>query len=82
MAKIQDYDISRQDINVQDTMEDIKTILNRGRYEITVITSSSPSWTESVNGIMVLSIYGATTRLYISNMSATNKWTYFSGTDL
>jgi len=81
-VKINDYDLSKQDINVQDTHDEIKTILNLGRYEVKKVTSSSPTWVESVDGILVLSIYGATATLYISNMTASNKWSYVTLTDL
>lgn len=76
MGKVQDYDMSKQDVNMQDTVEDIRTILNLGGYEIKKIALASPNWTESVDGIMILSIYGAQYRLYISDTSATNGWRY------
>ena len=80
--KVQNYDTSRENINVQDMFEDIKNILNLGRYEFTKITSSEPSWTEGVDGIAVLSVFGATRRLYISDMSAAKKWVYVTLTEL
>lgn len=80
--KMQDYELSRQDINVQDSFDDIKSILNNGSYELKITAASSPGWTESVNGVMVLSIYGASTRLYISNNNTANGWVYVALTDL
>ena len=82
MGKISDYDLSKQDVNVQDTHDDIKTILNLGNYEIKVTSQSYPNWTEKVNGILVLSIFGASKILFISETSAPNGWVYATLTDL
>jgi len=68
--------MSKQDVNMQDTVDDIRTILNLGNYEVKKIALASPNWTENVDGILVLSIYGAQYRLYISDTSATNGWRY------
>lgn len=80
--KLQDYDISKENVNIQDTIEDVRNILNRGNYEIKFTSQASPNWTENINGILVLSVYGASVRLYISNTSATNGWSYANLTDL
>ena len=82
MTKVSDYDISKQDINVQDTFEDVRTILNLSRYEIKKITSSYPNWTEAVDGILVLCVFGASRVLFVSDMGATNKWSYVALTEL
>lgn len=82
MSKIQDYDLSKQDINVQDTHEEIRNILNNGQYEMKKITSSYPNWSEGKDGVMVLSVFSASRRLYISDMSATSKWSYVALTEL
>jgi len=68
--------MAKQDVNMQDTVEDIRNILNLGNYEVKKIALAEPNWTESVDGILVLSIYGAQYRLYISDTSATNGWRY------
>jgi hypothetical protein len=75
-VKVQDYELSKQDINVQDCLDDVKNILNKGAYEVKIITSSSPSWQESVNGVLVIAIFGASTRLYVSNTNSPNGWAY------
>lgn len=80
--KINDYDLSRQDINVQDTHDDIKTILNRGQYEIKKISSSYPTWTEPKDGILVLSVFSASRTLFISDTSASNGWVWVTLTEL
>jgi len=82
MTKIQDYDLSKEDTNVQDTHEEIRTILNTGQYEMKKITSSYPNWSEGKDGVMVLSVFSASRTLFISDMSATNKWSYVSLTEL
>ena len=76
MGKVSDYDMSKQDVNMQDTIEDVRSILNLGNYEVKKIALAYPNWTESVDGILVLSVYGAQYRLYISDTSATNGWRY------
>jgi hypothetical protein len=82
MGKISDYDVSKQDINVQDTIDDIKNVINNGAYELKITTASSPGWRESVNGVLVLAIFGASTRLYVSNNNTSNGWAYVDFTDL
>ena len=74
--KVADYDMAKQDVNMQDTIEDVRSILNLGNYEIKKIALANPNWSESVDGILVLSVYGAQYRLYISDTSATNGWRY------
>ena len=74
--KVADYDMAKQDVNMQDTIEDVRTILNLGNYEVKKIALANPNWSESVDGILVLSIYGAQYILYISDTSATNGWRY------
>ena len=69
-------------MNVQDTHDDIKTILNLGNYEIKITSQSYPNWTETVDGILVLSRFGASKTLFISDTSAANGWTYVTLTDL
>lgn len=76
-----DYNFNRR----QDQLEfndDIRRVWNEGLYEIRKISTSSPSWTETVDGVPVFSVFGGTKRLYISDTSATNGWVYFTGTDL
>jgi len=76
VSKVQDYDLAKQDVNVQDTHDDIKNILNLGNYEIKKITSAYPSWTEIVDGIPVLGVYGAQRTLFISDTGSANGWSY------
>lgn len=49
---------------------------NNGLYEIKYISTSEPTWTEDVSGIMVLSRYGGTVTLFISDTAAPNGWVY------
>ena len=76
MGKIQDYDMSKQDVNMQDTIEEVRSVINLGNYEVKKIALANPTWTESVDGILILSVYGAQYRLYISDNSAANGWRY------
>jgi hypothetical protein len=55
---------------------------NNGLYEVKTISLSEPNWTESIDGILVLSHYGASGRLYISDINTANGWWYVNLTEL
>ena len=67
--------MSKQDVNMQDTIEDIRTILNLGNYEVKKIALANPNWSESVDGILVLSVYGAQYRLYLKSPPVSTYYT-------
>lgn len=80
--KIQDYSSKGLPLNQRDFNDEMRRAWNNALLEIKKVTTSSPNWTESVDGIMVLSQYGASWRLYISDTAATNKWVYCALTEL
>jgi len=80
--KISSYDLSKQGIVLRDMFDDVKEILNFGKYEIKTITDASPSWTETVKGVPVYSTADGTLTLFISDPNLTNGWAYVTLTEL
>ncbi len=70
MAKIDDYDIKDLPQEQVDFNDDVKTILNFGKYQKTVVTSP-PTWTGRA-GEEVYMITGATGRLYVCTSDNTS----------
>ena len=66
MAKVQEYDLTRERFELQEVIEDIRSVINNGNFEIEVTTAASPSYAAPDQTKFVLSIFGATYRLYIS----------------
>ena len=66
MANIQDYDLSKERVELQDWADEVRTLINNGNFEIEVTAASSPAYTAPNETKMVLSIFGAQYRLYIS----------------
>ena len=81
MSKLSAYDFKKESINQRDFNDDLTRLWNNSLYELKIISTSQPNWTEDISGIPVLSTYG-TARLYISNIDAANKWSYVDLTDL
>ena len=80
--KIQDYDFKGLPVNQIDFNDEVRRILNNALIEIKKISTSSPNWTENVDGIIVYSRYGGSPRFYISDTEASNGWAYVDLTDL
>ena len=68
MTRIQDVDLSRESLQLQELLDNLKTILNNGNVEIEVTAASAPAYTAPNVTKFVLSIYGSQYRLYISFM--------------
>lgn len=77
MAKIQDHDFSKESIQVQEFLEDVRTILNSGTMEIEYTSSSAPDYDAPAETRMVVSTFGAQYRLYVS---ANSSWYYVTMT--
>lgn len=84
MSKIQDYDFRTEGINQRDFNDDVRRLWNNSLYEIKVVSTAQPNWTEDVSGVLVLSTYGGAgaMRLYVSNTKAANGWSYAILSDL
>ena len=77
MATIQDYDLSKERGELQDWADDVRTLINNGNMEIEVTTASSPAYSAPNETKIVLSIFGAQYRLYISYLGDWY-WTTFA----
>ena len=66
MSTIQDFDITKERIQLQDMMEEIRNLLNNGNLEIEVTTASSPAFEAPQETKLVFSVFGAQFRMYIS----------------
>ncbi len=66
MAKIQDHDFSKESVQQQEFLDDVRKILNNGLVEIEFTSSSEPDYTAPSETRFVLSIFGAQFRLYVS----------------
>lgn len=73
MSKIQDVDLSKESLQVQELLDNLKVVLNNGNYEIEVTAASQPAYTAPTVTKFVLSIYGNQHRLYISFLGS---WYY------
>lgn len=73
MAKIQDHDFSKESVQIQEFLEDVRKILNKGLMEIEFTASTSPDYSAPSETRFVMSIFGAQRRLYIS---ANSQWYY------
>lgn len=73
--KVQDVDTSKESVQMQEFAENVRTLLNNGGMEIEVTFAAAPSTTAPQETKLVLSIYGATYRLYISYLG---DW-YYTG---
>jgi len=70
--KIQDVDMTKESVQVQELTENIRSLLNNGAVEFEVTFAATPG-TAPAETKIVLSIFGATYRLYISYLG---NWYY------
>ena len=66
MAKIQDFDLSKERLDLQDFASEVRSVINNGNIELDVTSASSPAFDAPQETKIVLSIFGAQYRLYIS----------------
>ncbi len=66
MSTIQDFDVTKERIQLQEMLEEIRNLLNNGNMEIEITTASSPAYDAPQETKLVWSIFGAQFRLYIS----------------
>jgi hypothetical protein len=79
MTRLSDYDLTKESIPIQEFTDDVRRIINNGLYEIQVTASSSPDFTAPNEPTIVLSIFGAQYRLYVSYLGT---WYYATLTSL
>ena len=66
MSTIQDFDITKERIQLQEMLDEIRNLLNNGSLEVEVTTASSPAFAAPQETKMVMSFFGTQYRLYIS----------------
>lgn len=71
--KVQDVDMSKESVQVQEFTENIRSLLNNGGVEFDVTFAAVPAGTIPNETKIVLSLFGATYRLYISYLGS---WYY------
>ncbi len=79
MAKIQDHDFSKEPVQQQEFLEDVRKILNNGLFEIEFTSSGEPDYDAPSETRFVLSVFGGQLRLYVS---ANAQWYYVALTAL
>lgn len=66
MATIQDFDLTKERIQLQEFADEVRSVINNGNLEIEVTAAASPAYDAPQETKLVLSIFGATYRLYVS----------------
>jgi DNA-binding IclR family transcriptional regulator len=79
MARVQDHDLTRERIELQDAIDEIRSILNNGNVEFDVTAASAPAFDAPEETKLVFSIFGTQYRLYMSYLG---DWYYTTMTKL
>lgn len=77
--KVQDVDMTKESVQVQELTDNIRSLLNGGAVEFDVTFNAAPTVPAPNETKIVLSIFGATYRLYISYLA---NWYYVGLTKL
>lgn len=77
--KVQDVDTTKESVQVQEFVDNVRELLNNGAVEFEVTFAASPSVPAPNETKLVLSLFGATYRLYISYLG---DWYYTGMTKL
>ena len=70
--KVQDVDMSKESVQIQEFTDNVRSLLNSGGLEFEVTFASTPGTAPNETKV-VLSLFGATYRLYISYLGS---WYY------
>jgi len=76
--KVQDVDMSKESVQIQEFTENVRSLLNGGAVEFEVTFAADPGVAPNETKV-VLSLYGATYRLYVSYRGS---WYYTAMTKL
>jgi hypothetical protein len=79
MAKIQDFDLTKERLETQEFADEVRSLLNNGNMEVEITNASSPAYDAPNETKMVLSIFGGQFRFYISYLG---DWYYTTLTKL
>lgn len=73
--KVQDVDLSKESVQVQEFTDNVRDLLNAGAIEFEVTFAAVPDGDAPNETKVILSLFGATYRLYISYLGS---WYYAS----
>lgn len=73
MSTIQDHDLRKESVQLQEFADEVRQLINTGSIEIEVTTASSPAFAAPQETKMVMSFFGAQYRLYMSYLG---EWYY------
>lgn len=79
MARLSDNDLTKESLQVQEFSDEVRSIINNGRYEVQVTASTSPDYDAPNEPTIVLSIFGAQYRIYFGYLGV---WYYATLTAL
>lgn len=71
--KVQDIDTTKESVQIQELTDNLRSLLNGGAVEFDVTFAATPTTPAPNETKIVLSIFGATYRLYISYLA---NWYY------
>lgn len=71
--KVEDVDTTKESVQVQEFVDNVRNLLNGGAVEFDVTFAAVPTVPAPSETKIVLSLFGATYRLYISYLS---NWYY------
>lgn len=71
--KVQDVDMTKESVQVQELTDNLRSLLNGGAVEFNVTFASEPTVPAPQETQVVLSLFGAQYRLYISYLG---EWYY------
>ena len=66
MAKISNHDTTKESIQIQEFIKEVRDLLNNGSIEIETTTASQPAYDAPTETRIVLSIFGTQYRIYFS----------------
>lgn len=79
MTKISDHDFSKESVQQQEFLEEVRNVFNNGTVEIDFTSSTSPDYSAPIEPRLVLSVFGGQIRLYLGVNSV---WYYATLTAL
>lgn len=64
MTRVSDHDVTKESLQLQEFVDEVRRIINNGLYEIQVTASGSPDYDAPAEPTIVLSLFGAQYRVY------------------
>ena len=63
--KLSDHDTTRESMQMQEFVEEVRAILNNGTYEVETTAAATPPYAAPAEPKIVFSLFGATAKLFI-----------------